>query len=263
MKMIFLLDERKITRILRRTLTAIYESLRNLITWPTDTEFEKMKSKWNEHLPKHLKDLVCIVDGTEIRIPRPSQPIEQRSSYSVKKRQHSFTLILMCLLDGRLIFASDPMIGANDQSHWNELQLREKFVNKDYGVIGDGGFTFNHKDGEKRLGEIPILSAVPHRKPRKGKLNENEKLENRVTSQYRVVIENLNRRLKGWRIFHETCRHFSLIDNNQIDIKLLTKTTLLLTAFYNKFHPLRRKGWKPGSANINEQDTSESSTSVE
>jgi hypothetical protein len=44
-----------------------------------------MKSKWNQHLPKHLKDLVCIVDGTEIRIPRPSQPTEERSTYSVKK----------------------------------------------------------------------------------------------------------------------------------------------------------------------------------
>jgi len=41
MKMIFHVDERKITRILRRTLTAINESLENLITWPTETEFKK------------------------------------------------------------------------------------------------------------------------------------------------------------------------------------------------------------------------------
>jgi len=47
----FLVEERKITRILRCTLTAIYESLENLITWPTETEFEEIKSKWNEHLP--------------------------------------------------------------------------------------------------------------------------------------------------------------------------------------------------------------------
>jgi hypothetical protein len=98
-------------------------------------------------LPKHLKDLVCVVDETEIRIPRLSQPIEERSTNSVKKKQHSFTLTLM--FDGRLIFGSDPMIEALDQSHWNALQLREKFINKNYGVIGDGGFTFNHKDGEK------------------------------------------------------------------------------------------------------------------
>jgi len=62
-------------------------------------------------------------------------------------------------------------------------------------VIGDGGFTFNHKDGEKRSGEIPILNEAPHRKPRKVKMTENEKLKNIVTFNYRVVIENLNRRL--------------------------------------------------------------------
>jgi len=89
-----------------------------------------MKSKWNQHFPKHLKNLVCVADGTEIRIPRPSQPTEERTTYSVKKKQHSFTLILVCLLDGRLIFGSDTMIVAIDQSHWNVLQLREKFVNK-------------------------------------------------------------------------------------------------------------------------------------
>jgi hypothetical protein len=144
------------------------------------------------------------------------------------------------------------------------LQLLEKFVNKNYGVIGDGGFTFNHKDREKRCGEIPFLNAVPHRKPRKGKLNENQKLENRVTSQYRVVIENLNRRLKGWQIFsNETCRYFSLIDKNQIDIQLLTKAILLLKAFYNKYHPIRKERWKPGSAKTTERHISESSTSEE
>jgi hypothetical protein len=121
MKMIFHVDERKMTRILRCTLTAINESLETLITWPTETEFEEMKSKWNEHLPKHLKGLVCVIDGTEISIPRLSQPTEERSNYSVTKKQHSFTLILICLFDGRLIFRSDPMTVAFDQSHWNVL----------------------------------------------------------------------------------------------------------------------------------------------
>jgi hypothetical protein len=60
MKATFHLDERKITRVLRRTLTAIYESLEDMITWLTNNEFEKMKSKWNQHLSKHLEYLVCV-----------------------------------------------------------------------------------------------------------------------------------------------------------------------------------------------------------
>jgi len=39
MKMIFNVDERKITRILRLTLITTNESLETLITWPTETEF--------------------------------------------------------------------------------------------------------------------------------------------------------------------------------------------------------------------------------
>jgi hypothetical protein len=65
-------------------------------------------------LPKHLKDLVCVVDETEIRIPRLSQPIEERSTNSVKKKQHSFTLTLM--FDGRLIFGSDHSITKMEKS---------------------------------------------------------------------------------------------------------------------------------------------------
>jgi hypothetical protein len=48
---------------------------------------------------------------------------------------------------------------------------------------------------EKRSGEILILNEALHRKPRKVKMTENERLKNRVTVHYRVVIENLNRRL--------------------------------------------------------------------
>jgi hypothetical protein len=71
-------------------------------------------------------------------------------------------LTLICLLEGCLIFGSDLIIGANAQLHWNTLQLRENFMNKNYSVIGDGEPKFNHKDGKKRFDGIPILNAVSH-----------------------------------------------------------------------------------------------------
>ena len=46
-------------------------------------------------------------------------------------------------LDGEIIYYSPVRVGAHDQSHWNELNLRNLFVEKSYGVLGDGGFTFN------------------------------------------------------------------------------------------------------------------------
>jgi hypothetical protein len=152
-------------------------------------------------------------------------------------------LLLICLLDGRVVYSSDPMIGSQDQQHWNTLKLREKFINKSYGIIGDGGFTFNHKNKQD---EIPIRSAVPNRRPKRGSLRkQKQKQENLETSQYRVIIENVNRRLKGWRIFRETYRHYSMCDNSQLDLSIIIRATILLTVFYNQHHPLRRVGWKP------------------
>jgi hypothetical protein len=66
------LDRRKVTRILRRTLPAIHEALRDVVSWPTDTEFETLKQKWNCRQPPFLKDAVAIVDETEVRITRSS-----------------------------------------------------------------------------------------------------------------------------------------------------------------------------------------------
>jgi hypothetical protein len=40
MACIFGLDRRKVTRTLRRILTALHEALHDVVSWPTDTEFE-------------------------------------------------------------------------------------------------------------------------------------------------------------------------------------------------------------------------------
>jgi hypothetical protein len=100
-------------------------------------------------VPTFLKDTVAIVDGTEVRITRSSDPTKERASYSVKKKQHSLTLLLICQPDGKIIYASDPLLGSSDQHHWNKLNLRDLFENKEYGIIGDSGFTFTYKEGDK------------------------------------------------------------------------------------------------------------------
>jgi hypothetical protein len=101
--------------------------------------------KFASILGDQFANLVAVVDGTEIRINRPSEQHLQKEVYSVKKKQHSITLFLISTIDGILLYASDPLIGANDQRHWNALQLRKLFENKSYGIVGDCAFTFNPK----------------------------------------------------------------------------------------------------------------------
>lgn len=89
--------------------------------------------------------MTCVVDGTEIRVSRPSKEPYQCQLYSGKKKQHSLNVLFITLLTGEIIFFSPHRIGAHDQAQWNKLQLREQFVGKNFGVLGDGGFTFNRK----------------------------------------------------------------------------------------------------------------------
>ena len=36
----------------------------------------------------------------------------------------------------------------HDQSHWNELKLHKRFIDKECGIMGDERFTFNVKNEE-------------------------------------------------------------------------------------------------------------------
>jgi hypothetical protein len=65
----------------------------------------------------------------------------------------------MCTPHGELIYASDPQQSASDQKHWNNLNLRLRFVDKDYAVMGHSGFTLNLKNtaADQRIkGYTPI-----------------------------------------------------------------------------------------------------------
>jgi len=44
------------------------------------------------------------------------------------------------------------------------LNLRDLFENKEYEIIADNEFIFNHKDGDKNRNELPIRRLTPNKK---------------------------------------------------------------------------------------------------
>ena len=89
----------------------------------------------------------------------------------------------------------------------------ERFVGKDYGVIGDKMFTFNKKEDEKK-----IIGITPTKKNRgQEHLPPDLTLRKYQISSIRVEIEHYFARLKGWRVFKDTFRHFSLLKSNNIE----------------------------------------------
>jgi hypothetical protein len=80
--------------ILLRTLTALDQTLDDEIKWPNDDEFEGIVSSLSAEVQEEFPDLGAIVDGTEVRIPRPSNYQKQKEYWSKKKHRHSLSLSL-------------------------------------------------------------------------------------------------------------------------------------------------------------------------
>lgn len=55
--------------------------------------------------------------------------------------------------------------------------------------------------------KIHINSQIPHKKPKKGELTENQKKENKKLRRKRVRVEHAIRLAKVWRIVKETYRN--------------------------------------------------------
>lgn len=93
--------------LIKKTLICLYQCYNGIIEWPTDKEFEKIDEKFEKFYDNDIWGVPCVVDGTEIRVRRPTSRKNQKKIFSGKKKQFSVNVLLVTLLDGRFIFVSD------------------------------------------------------------------------------------------------------------------------------------------------------------
>ena len=152
------------------------KTLKDEVRFPSDNELEDLK---NTPMQNHgFFDCVCVVDSTEVQISRPKNKVLQNKTWSGKKKQNSLNVMMITKLDGEIIYYSPFCIGTHDQAHWNELNLRQKFVGKTFGIIGNDGFTFNQIEDEQK-----IIGYKPFKTPKGGSLNTDQKLWNTKLSK--------------------------------------------------------------------------------
>jgi hypothetical protein len=123
-----------------------------------------------------------MIDGTERPIQRPQDPEQQKRHYSGKKKRHTRqhlaavdqrkrVLVLSKAREGKLhdkkFHDEDDIAGSVPEAIPIELDLGFLGVQKQYDNI-----------------------RLPHKKPKGGELTPEQKAENRVLSQSRVVCEN-------------------------------------------------------------------------
>ena len=69
---------------------------------------------------------------------------------------------------------------------------------------------------------------------------------NYFLSEYRVVVENIIKRIKDWRVLSGTFRH-SIDPNDDLNLNLVFRVCCILTKLDIGKNPLSGVGWIPNS----------------
>lgn len=139
------------------------------------------------------KTIVVMLDGTEQRVQRPKSKDYDRLVYSGKKKQHSFTLLLVCSPTGKIYFISPSYPGSyNDASLMN---MRENFFwrdfEKDEYIAADKGFI--------GLNNLHHCLTPIKKKSKDEPLTDAQETYNHEFSAHRCIVENVFSRIKQWK----------------------------------------------------------------
>jgi hypothetical protein len=137
-----------------------------------------------------------IVDCTEQPIQRPGADAKQREHYSGKKKRHTVKTEYIVTRKGRIVSASPSHPGSH-----HDLAIRRdgpKLSNKArlYADSAYQGYDKEHRNLE-----------FPYKKPKNGKLTDEEREYNRGLSGFRVRVEHRIGRTKRFRIAAERFRN--------------------------------------------------------
>ena len=159
LEFIFDLSSVHLLNIISKNIEIFYKKLSKtqmLLKWPSVDEFISFLEKFDSFTFGPFKNHIYVIDDTEVTIRRPKDKEFEKRSYSPPK-QHSLNFLIITLLNGRIIYCSMGFPFPNDQRVWNFLELRKKFINKPFGILGDAGFTFNPKDVTPKISGILFL----------------------------------------------------------------------------------------------------------
>lgn len=133
---------------------------------------------------------VCLVDGT---ITPCWSYADHDELWSRKHGTTGFNAQLVCLLNGEVIYVSDPLDGCTHDATAFAATPVEEIVRHSGGGIGDKGY--------QGCGLV-----TPRKKPRGGELSKGDKRNNAVISGLRAPVERVVSHFKSWRMLHTDYR---------------------------------------------------------
>jgi hypothetical protein len=175
-----------------------------------------------------LKGVTFVVDSTPTPIPKPRSKDDQKRYFNFKKKGTRYAMKTQCLvgLDLKIWNVSDTF----PHSIHDLTLLRDssafEFISQEKKALGDSAY----------IGEPNVI--VPYKKPSRRQLRRNEKLFNKQVSHVRIIVENVFKRVKDFKIISQIYRgdYHKLADFNCI-FKLVCA---LVNLMFEK-HPLYRE----------------------
>src|SRR5262249_6865444 len=151
---------------------------------------------WLSHPSRRAGLPPCAHDGTERRIVRPQDPVEQRESYSGKKKDNTVKNVLLVNALLTILFLSDTYGG---RTHDKPIAAATPYPlpagSRLLPGLGVPALT---------LPEVTIL--MPTKKPGGQELSLEEQLTNQALHQRRLRIEHVNSSVKRCRIVKDRIR---------------------------------------------------------
>jgi len=156
-----------------------------------------------------VKDI--FIDGTERPIQRPRSLKGQRRKYSGKKKRYTRQNTVACDENSKILVISPTKDGRmHDSKQLRKTPLVEH-IPKDVAMWMDKAYPRDiAKNGNKVM--------IPHKKPRKRELSDEQKEENKVISGIRMVVEHAIGGIKRFRCMTDPFRNKSGKDDQMIVI---------------------------------------------
>jgi hypothetical protein len=150
-----------------------------------------------------------FIDGTERPVQRPRKSKSLRRKYSGKKKRHTRKNAIFCDENSRVLVVSPSKDGRiHDSRQARKCSLIEH-IPKEVAIWMDKAYP-------KNIAKNGNIVMIPHKKPRKGELTQEQKAENRVISGLRMVVEHAIGGIKRFRCMTDIFRNKAGRDDSMI-----------------------------------------------
>lgn len=152
-----------------------------------------------EFLEKFPEARDVFLDGTERRMQRPKDPKSNKRHYSGKKKTHTRKNVIMADEHKRILLISPTKPGRRHDKRLTDRISLVEHIPKYVGIWADSGF--------QGIQHAHPNTLVAKRGRKNCPLSEEEKVENRIISSFRMVVENAIGGMKRYRALSDVFRN--------------------------------------------------------